>query len=92
MYYPRAAGERVDVWVMRKANDARLNFWGISQMDRNSALESIAATKSLWFLGEFNWEIDNYWWVPLLAPSSKLYHCLQDLNSSQPSTRLATIT
>ncbi|CAL8464602.1 g4137 [Coccomyxa elongata] len=57
----RAAGEQVDVWVMRNADDARLHFWGISQMERDSTLEAIAATKSLWFLGDINSEIDNYW-------------------------------
>lgn len=66
MCSPRAAGEQVDVWVMRKADDARLHFWGISQMERDSALEAIAATESLWFLGDINSEIDNYWWAPSL--------------------------
>ena len=51
----------MDVWVMRKADDARLHFWGISQMERESALEAIAATKSIWFLGDVNSELDSYW-------------------------------
>ena len=37
---------------MRHADDARLHFWGISQMDAPAAREALAAVKSIWFLGK----------------------------------------
>lgn len=46
---------------MRKADDARLHFWGLSQMEREDALEAVGAAKSLWFLGDLYSEWDSYW-------------------------------
>lgn len=56
----RLAGERVNIWMMRKAMAAKLHFWGLSQMDRETALEAINATQSIWFLGD-DIEQDTEW-------------------------------
>jgi hypothetical protein len=42
----------MDVWMIRKAMEAKLHFWGISQMERAAALEAIAAAQSIWFLAD----------------------------------------
>ena len=48
----RAPGEQLDVWVMRKADAARLHFWGVSQMEPRAALEALSAVKSIWLLDQ----------------------------------------
>ena len=60
----RAPGEQLDVWVMRKADAARLRFWGISQMEPKAALEALSAVKSIWFLGKIPNDWDSRWCGP----------------------------
>lgn len=58
----RAPGEQLDVWVMRRADPARLHFWGISQMESKAALEALSAVKSIWFLGKIPNDWDSRWY------------------------------
>ena len=60
----RAPGEQLDVWVMRRADAARLHFWGISQMESKAALEALSAVKSIWFLGKIPNDWDSRWYTP----------------------------